>query len=93
MRELVRELEQRLNTNQPMTNEERQQTNYLQRLQQNTLQSAERNYTDRYGSLTEDNPNKGKGMSGGVIALLVVGGVVIIGLVSFLLLRNRKKKF
>ena len=93
-REYAKELEQRLNNQTSLTPEERQQTDYLRNLQQNTLRNAESAYQSRYGSLTEDNPNgdKGKGMSGGVIALLIIGEVVLVGGIIFLLTRNKNKK-
>jgi hypothetical protein len=92
---MVRELEQRLSNQSNLTPEERLQSSYLRNLQQNTLQNAENTYRNRYGSLTENNPNdnKGKGMSGGVIALLVIGGVVLVGGMVFLLLKNKKKRY
>jgi hypothetical protein len=94
LREAVRELEQRLATNQPITPEERQQSNYLQRLQQNTLRSAENAYSDRYGNLSEDDPNKDKGgLSGGVIALLIIGGIGLIIGIIFLLTRKPRKNY
>ena len=92
LRETVRELEQRLNSNQPTTNEERQQSNYLRNLQQNTLRNAESAYQTQYGSLNEDDPNKRKGMSVGMIALLTIGGIAIVGGIIFLLTRNKSKK-
>ncbi|CAG8610623.1 11329_t:CDS:2 [Ambispora gerdemannii] len=73
LREMVRELETRLANQTNLTHEERLQSNYLRNLQQNTLRSAESSYQSRYGTLTEDNPNKNKGISGGVIALLIGG--------------------
>ncbi|CAG8451775.1 7335_t:CDS:2 [Scutellospora calospora] len=92
-REYAKELEKKLANQNNLTPEEKQQANYLKKLQQNTLNSAENAYSSKYGKLTEDNPNdnKGKGMSGGVIALLVVGGIVIMGGIIFLLTRGRKK--
>ncbi|CAG8753810.1 14655_t:CDS:2, partial [Ambispora leptoticha] len=61
-----RELQQRLNNQSNLTPEERQQSNYLRNLQQNTLQNAENSYKNKYGSLVEDKPkgsdNKGKGI-------------------------------
>jgi hypothetical protein len=53
----VRELEARLNNPSNLTPEERQQSNYLRNLQQNTLNSAENSYSSKYGKLTEDSPN------------------------------------
>src|SRR2546423_461464 len=92
---MVRELEQRLSNQSNLTPEERLQSNYLRNLPQNTLRSAESSYRDRYGSLTENNSNnsnKDKGMSGGVIALLVIGGIVLVGGIIFLLLKNKNKR-
>jgi len=84
-----------LNNQTNLTPEERLQSSYLRNLQQNTLRNAERNYTDRYGSLTENNPsgNKDKGMSGGVIALIIGGGIVLVVGIVFLLMRNKKKRY
>ena len=95
LRETVRELEARLNNQTNLTPEERLQSSYLRNLQQNTLRNAERNYTDRYGSLTENNPsgNKDKGMSGGVIALIIGGGIVLVIGIVFLLMRNKNKRY
>ena len=87
LREYARELEQRLNS-QNLTPQERQQADYLRNLQQNTLRNAENNYRSRYGSLVEDGSNK-KGMSGGVIALIIIGVVAVVGGVVFLLTRNK----
>ena len=89
---MVRELEQRLSNSSNLTPEERLQSNYLRNLQQNTLQNAENSYKDKYGKLKEDSPNKGKGISGGVIALIIVGGVVVIGIIGYLIFRSKKKK-
>jgi hypothetical protein len=91
-REYARELEARLSNQSNLTPEERQQSNYLRRLQQNTLQRAESSYRSRYGELTEDNPNKGKGLSVGIIALLIIGGIAVVGTIIFLLTRKRNKK-
>ncbi|CAI2192215.1 13242_t:CDS:2, partial [Funneliformis geosporum] len=77
-RAYAKELEQRLNNQSNLTPEERQQSNYLRNLQRNTLNSAENNYQSRYGTLNEDGSDKGKGLSGGVIALLVVGGIALV---------------
>ncbi|CAG8472252.1 2692_t:CDS:2, partial [Scutellospora calospora] len=80
-REYARSLEQRLSNQNNLTPQERQQSNYLRNLQRNTLNSAESNYKNKYGSLVEDKPkgsdNKDKGMSGGVIALMVIGGIIL----------------
>ncbi|MEG7979333.1 MAG: hypothetical protein NY202_05630 [Mollicutes bacterium UO1] len=92
---MARELESRLNNQPNLTPEERLQSNYLRDLQQNTLRSAERNYTDRYGNLTEDNSNgnKDKGMSGEMIALLIISGIVLVGGIIFLLMRNKRRNY
>lgn len=90
-REYAKSLEERLN-NQNLTPQERQQSNYLRNLQQNTLRNAESNYRNRYGELTEDDPNKGKGMSGGIIFLMIIGALVVVGGIIFLLTRNNKSK-
>jgi hypothetical protein len=95
-REYSQSLEQRLANQNNLTPQERQQANYLRNLQQNTLQNAENSYKDKYGSLVEDKPkksdNKDKGLSGGVIALIVIGIVVVVGGIIFLLTRSRKNK-
>jgi len=83
-------MEKSLN-NQNLTPEQRQLNDYLRNLQKNTLLNAENNYRSRYGDLTEDNPNKGKGMSGGMIALIVIGIAIVIGGIIFLLTRNKNK--
>ncbi|CAG8661868.1 175_t:CDS:2, partial [Racocetra persica] len=83
----AKSLEQRLN-NQNLTPQERQQADYLRNLQRNTLRNAENNYQTRYGDLTEDDPNKGKGLSGGIIALIVIGIAIIVGGIIFLLTRR-----
>jgi len=64
----------------------------LQNLQQNTLRNAENTYQSRYGSLNEDGSDKGKGLSGGVIALLIIGGIALIGGFIFLLTKENKKR-
>ncbi|CAI2193296.1 15902_t:CDS:2 [Funneliformis geosporum] len=74
--ELDVETKQRLN-NQNLTPQERQQSDYLRNLQQNTLQNAENNYQSRYGALNEDGSDKGKGMGGGMIALIAIGILAI----------------
>jgi len=81
-REYAKSLEQRLN-NQNLTPQERQQADYLRNLQQNTLRNAESNYQSRYGNLTEDGSDKGKGLSGGIIALLIIGLLVLVGGIIF----------
>ncbi|MCE8163138.1 MAG: hypothetical protein I3273_03155 [Candidatus Moeniiplasma glomeromycotorum] len=86
LREMVRELEARLNNQTNLTPEERQQGNYLQNLQQNTLRNAESSYQSRYGTLNEDGSDKGKGMSRGMIFLLIIGGFI------FLLTKENKKR-
>ncbi|CAI2164790.1 4666_t:CDS:2 [Funneliformis geosporum] len=86
--------EQRLNNQSNLTPEERQQANYLRNLQQNTLQNAENSYKDKYGELKEDssnNPNKGKGMDKGVIALLIIAGVAIVGVIVYFLIRKKPR--
>ena len=93
-REYARELETRLNNQTNLTPEESQQSNYLRNLQQNTLRNAENAYQSRYGSLNEDgsdNKNKG-GISGGMIALIVIGIAIVVGGMIFLLTRNKNKK-
>jgi hypothetical protein len=92
LRETVRELEARLNNQSNLTPDERQQSDYLRNLQQNTLRNAERNYTDRYGALSEDGSDKGKGLSGGVIFLIIIGVVAVVGRIIFLLTRNKNNK-
>ena len=92
-REYARELEQRLNNQSNLTPEERQQSNYLRNLQQNTLRNAENAYRERYGSLSEDGSDKGKGMSGGVIAVLIGGGIILIVGIIFLLTRKKNKRY
>jgi len=89
-REYAKSLEQRLN-NQNLTPQERQQSNYLRNLQQNTLRNVESNYQSRYGALSEDDSDKGKGINVGMIALMVIGGLVLVGGIIFLLTRNKKK--
>jgi hypothetical protein len=92
-REYARSLEERLNS-QNLTPEERQQSDYLRNLQQNTLRNAESNYRSRYGSLSEDgsdNKNKG-GLGRGMIALIVIGILATVGGFIFLLTRNKNKK-
>ncbi|CAG8789856.1 7141_t:CDS:2, partial [Racocetra fulgida] len=69
-REYAKELEKKLANQNNLTPEEKQQANYLKKLQQNTLQSAEKSYKDKYGELKEESSDKGKGLSGGVIALI-----------------------
>jgi hypothetical protein len=91
LRELVKELEKKLSKPDNLTPEEKQQANYLKKLQQNTLNSAEDAYKNKYGILSEDGSEKGKGLSGGVIALIVVGVVALVGGIIFLLTRNKKK--
>ena len=94
LREMVRELEQRLSNQSNLTPEQRQQSNYLRNLQQNTLRNAESAYQSRYGNLSEDGSDKNKGgISGGVIALLIIGGIVLVGGMIFLLTRKSKKKY
>jgi len=91
---MVRELEQRLSNQSNLTPEQRQQSNYLRNLQQNTLRNAESAYQSRYGNLSEDGSDKNKGgISGGVIALLIIGGIVLVGGMIFLLTRKSKKKY
>ena len=95
LREMVRELEQRLRNSSNLTPEERLQSNYLKNLQQNTLQNAENSYKDKYGELKEDssnNPNKGKEMDKGVIALLIITGIAIVGVVFYFLIRKKPSK-
>nr|CAG8599392.1 1469_t:CDS:2 [Entrophospora candida] len=85
--------EQQLN-NPNLTPEERQMNNYLRNLQQNTLRNAESAYQSRYGSLVEDGSDK-KGLSGGVIALIVIGVMIVIGIVLAIILSstgNKKEK-
>jgi len=92
---MVRELEQRLRNSSNLTPEERLQSNYLKNLQQNTLQNAENSYKDKYGELKEDssnNPNKGKEMDKGVIALLIITGIAIVGVVFYFLIRKKPSK-
>src|SRR5947199_9920383 len=89
-REYAKSLEQRLN-NQNLTPEERQQSDYLRNLQQNTLRNAESAYQSRYGTLSEDGSDKGKGLGGGIIALIVIGTLALVGGLIFLLTRNKKK--
>lgn len=91
-REYARELEVRLANQNNLTPEQRQQNDYLRNLQQNTLRNAESNYQSRYGSLSEDGSDKGKGLSGGVIALLIIGRIAIVGIIIALLVRNKSKK-
>lgn len=94
-REYARELEKKLNNQSNLTPQQKQQANYLKKLQQNTLNSAEKSYKDKYGELREESPKneKGKSMDGRTIALIIggiVGGIAIIGgLVYFL--KKRKK--
>jgi hypothetical protein len=65
----------------------------LLRLHQNTQQKAENAYKSKFGELKEDGSNnENKGMSGGMIALLVVGGITLVGVIIFLLTRIKKKK-
>jgi hypothetical protein len=93
LREMVRELESSNQSN--LTPEQRQQNDYLRNLQQNTLQNAENSYKDKYGSLVEDKPkgsNKDKGLSGGVITLIVVGVIVLVGIIVYFLLRKNSRK-
>ena len=89
-------MEQRLRNQNNLTPQERQQSNYLRRLQQNTLQNAENSYKDKYGSLVEDKPKsssgKNKGMSGGVIALLIIVGIAMVGVIVYFLIRKSSKK-
>ena len=90
-REYARELEARLNNQNNLTPQERQQADYLRNLQQNTLRNAESAYQSRYGSLSEDGSDK-KGMSGGMIALIIIGIAIVVGGIIFLLTRNKNKK-
>jgi hypothetical protein len=84
-------LEQKLK-NQNLTPEERQQADYLRNLQQNTLRNAESAYRDRYGDLTEDgSDNKDKGLSGGMIFLIIIEILIIVGGIIFFLTKNKKK--
>lgn len=101
LRESVKELQRQLAEskkkprNQQYPNEvphQERQISYLLNLHQNTQRRAEQAYQSRYGDLIEDNPNKGKGMSGGMIALIVVGILVVGGGLIFLLTRNKKSK-
>jgi hypothetical protein len=77
------------------------QINYLLKLHQNTRKKSEQAYQTKYGKAELDaliSPNsdnkgdKGKGMSGGTIALIVVGGVVLVGVVVYLLKRSKGGK-
>jgi hypothetical protein len=61
-------------------------------LQQNTLRNAENAYQNRYGSLVEDGSNKGKGLSVGVIFLIIIGIAVLVGGIIFLLTRNKGQR-
>jgi len=91
---MVRELEQRLSNQSNLTPEQRQQSNYLRNLQQNTLRNAESAYQSRYGNLSENGSNnKGKGMSGGMITVIIIGIAILVGGVIFLLARKSKKKY
>ncbi|CAI2196797.1 7360_t:CDS:2, partial [Funneliformis geosporum] len=83
----VRELEASLNNQTNLTPEEQQQSDYLRNLQQNTLRNAENNYRSRYGALNEDGSDKGKGMGGGVIFLLAIGGIALVAD------KNKPKKY
>src|SRR6185312_355452 len=93
-REYARELEQRLNNQTNLTPEQRQQSNYLRNLQQNTLRNAESAYQSRYGNLSENGSDKNKGgLSGGVIALIIIGGIVLVGGIIYFLTRRSKKRY
>ncbi len=59
--------------------------------QQNTLSRAEQAYQSQYGSLSEDGSDK-KGMNGGVIALLMIGGIALVGGIIYFLSRNKTNK-
>ena len=100
VRELQRQLEEsrRRPPNQRNPNEiphQERQISYLLRLHQNTQQKAENAYKNKYGELKEDgsNDNKNKGLSGGAIALIivgVVGGIALIGGLIYRLPPGRK---
>jgi hypothetical protein len=90
-RTYAKELERKLN-NQNLTPQERLQSSYLRNLQQNTLRNAENAYQSRYGTLTEDGSDNGKGLSAGIIFLIIIGIAVLVGGLIFLLTRNKKSK-
>ncbi|CAI2161860.1 14262_t:CDS:2 [Funneliformis geosporum] len=56
LRELTREMEGRL-SDPNLSPQQRQQVNYLQTIQRNTLQRAEQNYQNKYGNLDEKPTN------------------------------------
>jgi hypothetical protein len=106
-RESVKELQRQLEEskkkplNQRKPNEiphQARQISYLLILHQNSQQKSEQAYQDKYGkaeldaliSSNSNNPNE-KGMSGGMIALLIIGGVILVGGIIFLLTRSKKK--
>ena len=100
IRELQRQLEEskKKSLNQRHPNEiphQARQISYLLRLHQNTQQKAENAYKNKYGELKEDSSNnKNKGLSGGVIALIivgVVGGIALMGWLIYSLTKNKKK--
>lgn len=101
-RESVRELKRQLEESKKKSPSQRhpneiphqaRQISYLLRLHQNTQQKAENAYKSKFGELKEDGSNnENKGMSGGMIALLVVGGITLVGVIIFLLTRIKKKK-
>ncbi|CAI2162568.1 17833_t:CDS:2 [Funneliformis geosporum] len=65
LRELTREMEGRL-SDPNLSPQQRQQVNYLQTIQRNTLQRAEQNYQNKYGNLDEKPTNYLPYILGGV---------------------------
>jgi hypothetical protein len=78
---------------------QQRQINYLLRLHQNSRQKSEQTYQNKYGkaeldaliSSNSNEPNE-KGMSGGTVALLVTGGLVLVGGLVYLLMRSKRGK-
>jgi hypothetical protein len=90
-REYTRQLEQRLASNPPTTVEERQQSNYLLRLQRNTLQSVEQSYQGHYGDLIESDKNKPINLTPWIIGGAAVLGIAITWLLGYLLGKSNSK--
>jgi len=93
-REYAKELEKKLTNQNSLTPEERQQANYLKKLQQNTLNSAEKAYSSKYGSLSEGNPKNSSKDKGTNYALWIIGGgvILVVGIIVYLWAMNSKRK-